>query len=183
MSSRLNKLVDILRTYYYKVLFSNFSSDKGTLIEGQIEVQRNGQICVGKNTVICRWVCFRPWGGKIIIGDNCSINSFCHLSGNGGLIIGNNVRIASNCSFESANHNFSDLNIPIKDQGETRRKTVIEDDCWIGTGSAILCGVTIGHGSVIGAGSVITKDIEPYSVVVGVPGKKIKSRLELTGKL
>lgn len=178
MNLGLTYFVNTLRSFYYKRLFPNFYCGKNTIIEGKIEIQRTGYIQIGANTIICRWVCFRPWGGSIIIGDGCSINSFCHLSGNGGLIIGNNVRIGSNCSFVSANHNFSDVTIPIKDQGESAEKTIIEEDCWIGTGSSILCGVKIGRGSIIGAGSVITKDIEPYSVVVGVPGKIIKNRLD-----
>ncbi|RYE17040.1 MAG: acyltransferase, partial [Sphingobacteriales bacterium] len=55
---------------------------------------------------------------------------------------------------------------------------IIEDDCWIGTNSVVLAGVTVGRGSVIAAGSVVTKDVPPYSVVAGVPAKIIKKRKE-----
>ncbi|MFM6647643.1 MAG: DapH/DapD/GlmU-related protein [Microcystis panniformis] len=64
----------------------------------------------------------------------------------------------------------------IRLQGETKQGIVIEDDVWIGCGCKILDGINIGKSSVIGAGSVLTKDVEPYSVVVGVPGKVIKKR-------
>ena len=86
--------------------------------------------------------------------------------------------LATQCVIVSANHNFSDINEPIAKQGETKEKIVIEDDCWLGAGVKVLAGVTIHKGSVIGAGSVITHDVPPYSVVVGVPGKVIKSRLK-----
>lgn len=114
-----------------------------------------------------------------MIGNNCSINSFCYLSGNGGIEIGNNVRIATQSVIVSANHKFDRTDIPIIEQGETREKIIIEDDCWLGAGVKVLSGVTICKGFVIGAGTVVTKDIPPYSVVVGVPGRVIKNRLEI----
>jgi acetyltransferase-like isoleucine patch superfamily enzyme len=58
---------------------------------------------------------------------------------------------------------------------------VIEDDCWLGTGVKVLDGVTIGQGSVVGAGAVVTKDIPPYSVAVGIPSKVIAQRNNKTG--
>ncbi|GGG07680.1 hypothetical protein GCM10010913_31840 [Paenibacillus aceti] len=117
-----------------------------------------------------------PYGGSIEIGENCSINSFCHINGNGGLKIGNNVRIATNCTLIPANHIFSDPNIPITFQGETREGITIEDDVWLGAGVKVLDGVVIGRGSVIGAGSVVNKSIPPFSIAVGIPAKVIKKR-------
>lgn len=111
-----------------------------------------------------------------MIGNNCTVNSFSHISGNGDVEIGNNVLIATQCVIISANHNFDRLDVPISEQGEEREKIVIEDDCWLGAGVKILAGVTIHKGSVIGAGSVMTHDVPQYSVIVGVPGKVIKSR-------
>ena len=64
----------------------------------------------------------------------------------------------------------------MKEQGVTRTFVKIEDDCWIAANSVILAGVTIGRGSVIAAGSVVTEDVPAYSVVAGVPAKVIKSR-------
>ena len=66
----------------------------------------------------------------------------------------------------------------IRSQQGTKKGIVIEDDVWIGSGCKILDGITIGKGSVIGAGTVCTKDVEPYSVIVGVPGKLLKRRGE-----
>jgi acetyltransferase-like isoleucine patch superfamily enzyme len=64
----------------------------------------------------------------------------------------------------------------IRDQGVEKKEVIIEDDCWIAANSILLAGVTIGKGSVVAAGSVVTENVPPYSVVAGVPAKWIKSR-------
>jgi acetyltransferase-like isoleucine patch superfamily enzyme len=71
---------------------------------------------------------------------------------------------------------FDDPELNIKEQGVKREFVKIEDDCWIAANTVILAGVTIGRGSVVAAGSVVTKDVPPYSIVGGVPAKVIKSR-------
>jgi acetyltransferase-like isoleucine patch superfamily enzyme len=150
---------------------------KGFIYFWTARVYRGGRINIGDNTRIARWCVFREYGGSITIGSNCSINSFCHFSGNGGIRIGDNVLIATQCVLISANHSFDDITKPISSQGETRAPIIIENDCWLGAGVKVLMGVRIGKGSVIGAGSVVTHDVPPYSVVVGVPGRIIKCRV------
>jgi acetyltransferase-like isoleucine patch superfamily enzyme len=71
---------------------------------------------------------------------------------------------------------FDEVDKTIKEQGVKKEFITIEDDCWIAANSVILAGVTIGKGSVVAAGSIVTKDIPPYSVVAGVPARVIKSR-------
>ena len=74
------------------------------------------------------------------------------------------------------NHIYDDPKISIRLQGIRANGIKIEDDVWLGVGSTVLDGVTIGKGSVIGAGAVVTKNIPPYSVAVGVPANVIKER-------
>jgi acetyltransferase-like isoleucine patch superfamily enzyme len=76
----------------------------------------------------------------------------------------------------AANHVFSDPDRPIHSQGLDHAPITIEDDVWIGGRVNVVAGVTVGRGSVIGAGAVVTKDVPPYSVAVGVPARVIKSR-------
>ena len=76
----------------------------------------------------------------------------------------------------NSNHLYQNPNILIRKQGIVYARVVIEDDVWIGTRSIILPGVTIGKGSVIAAGSVVTKDVPPYNLVGGIPAKIIKKR-------
>ena len=93
-----------------------------------------------------------------------------------GVTIGNDVRIAAHCMMVSANHRFADPDMPIRKQGLDFGPITIEDDVWIGSRVNILAGVTVGRGSVIGAGAVVTKDVPPMSVMVGVPARKIGER-------
>lgn len=114
-------------------------------------------------------------GDEISIGDNSGIG--LHARVQGPLEIGNNVMMGPDVIIYTKNHEFKRVDIPMIKQGATNsKKVVIEDDVWIGARVIILPGVTIGYGSVIGAGSVVTKDIEQYAVVGGVPAKKLKLR-------
>ena len=78
------------------------------------------------------------------------------------------------------NHNTANPDVPMREQGMGEVKpVVIEDDVWIGARVCILPGVTVGTGSVLGAYTVVTKDVPPYSVVVGNPGKVVKNRKDI----
>lgn len=165
-----------LRKQWYKRKKVNFG--KNVMLESDIKFYKSGNgISIGDDSKIRQWVVFNPWGGQIEIGKNCSINSFCHISGNGGVYIGDNVLIATQCVIISANHNFERTDVPICKQGNTNERIVIEDDCWLGAGVKVLAGVTIGRGSVIGAGSVVTNNIPPFSIALGVPARVIKNRV------
>ena len=133
-------------------------------------------IKIGKFCYVHPYAMLLCYNGNIELGDFVSINSFCVLYGHGELIIGNNVRIAAGTIIAPVNHVFSDPNKPIRQQGIITKGIIIKDDVWIGANSTILDGVTIGRGSVIGAGSVVTTTIEPYSIAVGVPCKVVKKR-------
>ena len=81
-------------------------------------------------------------------------------------------------SLFAENHNFERTDLTMREQGVTRQEIVVEDDCWLASGSIILAGVTVGRGSIIAAGAVVTKDVPPYSIVGGNPGKIIRLRKE-----
>lgn len=115
-----------------------------------------------------------PWLVKI--GKKSSLNYGTLIDGYGGVLIGEGVRIASYVQINSTDHEFSNPDEFIMNQGYICGRIVIEDDVWIGCHVTINKGVTIGRGSIIGSGSVVTKDIPPYSVAVGVPCHVIKKR-------
>ena len=119
---------------------------------------------------------------NLIIGTNSIWNEGCWINARGGIEIGSNVLIGPHCIIQSQNHVFEDVTKPICLQGYVRKPVKIEDDCWIGARVIILPGVHIGRGSVIGAGSVVTKSIPPYSVAVGSPARVIRSRLDKNNK-
>lgn len=137
-----------------------------------------GYIKIGKNSSVHDYAYIETYGGKIEIGDNSSINHFTIMRGGGGpgIRIGSGVRISPHCSFFAYNHKFSDKNEEIYLQGYTMEGIVIEDDVWIGSGVNILDGVVVSKGSIIGAGSVVTKSIPEYSIAVGSPARVIKKR-------
>lgn len=141
-----------------------------------IETRHGGSITIGKEGEILDGVLLLSYGGNIRIGDYCSINPYTIVYGHGGVTIGNNVLIAGHTMIIPANHIFSDRNTPIGRQGCTTKGIYIEDDVWIGHACSILDGVTIGKGAVIGAGSVVTKDIPPYSIALGNPAQVVKMR-------
>lgn len=117
---------------------------------------------------------------KIIIGNNVSINMDAEISAINSIIIEDGVQIASNVLIVDHYHgriDKTDMEVvePSKRCLYSKGAVRIEENVWIGYGVAILPNVTIGRGSIIGANSVITKSIAPYSVVAGVPGKVIKN--------
>lgn len=135
-----------------------------------------GTIKIGAKTVIREGAILQTYGGKIVIGKNCTINPYCMIQGNGGVEIGDNSLIASHVCMYSANHRFSDPTRPIRSQGETRKGIRVGSDVWIGGGAIILDGVTIGDGAVIAAGAVVNRDIPPGTIVAGVPGRSVGDR-------
>lgn len=110
----------------------------------------------------------------VSIGNNVQINERSRLRN---VIIGNDVMIAPEVYILHSGHNFEDTNVAMRFQGEKfYSKTIIEDDVWIGARTIINAGKKIGHGSIVAAGSVVTKDIEPNSIVGGNPAQLIKKR-------
>ena len=114
----------------------------------------------------------------VSIGEGTSLNTGVLIDAcNGGRIeIGRNVAIGPFCVIRSADHGFSDTAVPILAQAHVPGPISVEDDCWIGSHVTVTRGVRIGHGSVVGANSVVTRDIPPYSIAVGVPARVVRSR-------
>lgn len=151
---------------------------EGLKAEGKIYFSAiSGDISLGKN------VLFGPdvrigvaKGAKLIIGDNVSINQGTFIIALNSIKIGNDSRIGEYCSIRDNDHEFSDLNIPIRLQGFSAKPVEIGKDVWLGRSVTISKGVTIGSKSVVGASSVVTKNIPSCEVWGGVPAKIIRRR-------
>ena len=115
--------------------------------------------------------------GYFEIGDNSYIGPNAVMGAGGPIVIGRHVQIGPNVTVTAEDHVFSDPEKHIDEQGVIHKGIYIEDDCWIGGGAIILDGVRIGHGSVIGAGAVVTRDIPPYSIAFGVPARVVRTRV------
>lgn len=146
-------------------------------MEVYYEDSLGGGIIIGANCWISHGAQILTHGGNIKIGNNCTINPYTIIYGQGGVTIGNNVRIAAHCVVVPSNHIFTSVSIPIYKQGLSKKGIVIKDDVWIGAGVKVLDGVTIGKGCVIGANSVVTRSLDDYGVYVGTPARLIKKRM------
>ena len=131
----------------------------------------------GRNSSVHEYTIIKSKGGDIYIGENTFISSFVNISAVGNIHIGKNVMLANGCRIETGTHGFGNLDHPIKEQPVESRGINIGDDCWLGAGVKVMDNVTVGQGSIVGAGSVVTRDVPPYSIVAGVPARLIKKRM------
>ena len=155
------------------------------IVEDYVEIMalsKQGIVC-GNNVTVGAHAIIKPssyygqnLGEGLFVGDNSNIGRYNYVGCAGFFRIGKNVMIGPRVSFYAENHNFSSTDIPMKNQGVTRTPIIVEDDCWIASGSIILAGVTVVSGSIVAAGSIVDPNVPPYSVVAGVPAKVIRTR-------
>ena len=129
----------------------------------------------GKNVNIESGATF---SSKVTLGDYSGIGINAKIYGT--CYIGKYVMMGTDVTIITRNHRFDRTDIPMMEQGfEEERPVYIGNDVWIGDRALILPGVHIGDGSIIAAGAVVTKDVPPYSIVAGVPARKIRDRFEI----
>ena len=138
----------------------------------------------GDYVTISRGVMIRPssyyggdYGQGLEMGEHSSIGPYGYVGCSGKITIGKNVMFGPKCSLFAQNHNFYDTESSIKSQGVYQKGITIEDDCWIGSNVTVLDGVIIGKGSVIGAGTLVTKNVPAGSIVLDRRDKKILERV------
>lgn len=166
-----------LRGGYFKY---KIEKAKGPLIFGTgVEITGYENIELGNLTCIAKNSSIYAHGGQVVIGNNLGMNmNACIGAADGGcIIIGNDVMIAQNVVIRASDHAFSNPTMPMCKQGHTGGKIVIGNDCWIAANAVITRNVTIGDHSIIAAGAVVTSDVEPYSIVAGVPAKLVRKRV------
>lgn len=121
-------------------------------------------------------VLFDEVGEGLSVGDNSNIGPHAFVGCSGLIRIGANVLMGPAVTLLGENHNFDDLELPIRAQGVSREGITIGDNCWLGAGSVILAGTTVGPGAVVAAGAVVSKDVPPDTIVGGVPARTIRRR-------
>jgi galactoside O-acetyltransferase len=160
--------------------FSRRTAAAGSNLWIEIGVQITGieNISVGRNFRVRRYSSLLAEGGTLHIGDDVSINSnACLGAADGGrIVIGNDVLIAQNVVLRASDHEHRSVAVPINRQGHTGGEIVVEDGVWICANAVITRNVRIGAHSIVGAGSVVVDDVEPYTIVGGVPAKVIGKR-------
>lgn len=117
---------------------------------------------------------------SVRLGDYSGIGRHAYIAA--GVTIGDYVMMAPEVVILTQNHEFADPTVPMARQGARPvQPVVIEDDVWLGQRAMILPGVTVGRGSIVGAGAVVAKSIPPYSIAVGNPARIIRSRMPHCG--
>jgi acetyltransferase-like isoleucine patch superfamily enzyme len=186
------------RKKIYRILFKKIGN--GILFGQNVNISNPKNIIMGNDIIIEDFCSLSAGKNRIEISDNVMISrsSIIDNKGGGHIKIGANSRISFNCSLISASnieigknvliggytyligqghHKFDRTDIPILAQEhESKGGIIIEDDVLIGADVKILDGVRIGKGSVIGAGAVVTKNLPPYSIAVGIPARVINKR-------
>jgi acetyltransferase-like isoleucine patch superfamily enzyme len=161
-----------LLNFFLKILgrvFKTFKR-KRLLAERGLRIAKSAEIVL--TSTLC---CERS--GQIEIGENSLINDLCSITAYGcNIRIGNGVLVGPGTIMHTSSHRFDKTEIPIWKQGSIVRPIVIEDDVWIGANCTVLGGVKIGAHSVIGANSLVNRDIPQYSVAFGVPCKVKRNR-------
>lgn len=148
------------------------SFDTGIIVTG------GKNISIGDDFAMLRNGSLYAHDGEIRIGDRVSMNSnVCVGAADGGrIVIGSDVLIGPNAVLRASDHIFSSKNRPMREQGHTGGEIIVGDDVWLGANIVIVAGVAIGAHSVVAAGAVVTRNVEPWSVVAGVPARVISRR-------
>ena len=134
-------------------------------------------ISLGDGVIVSRSCVLQGKTGPLTIGNRADIGCNCIFSSVSGIEIGQSTLIAGHCYIGGGRYRSDRMEIPMMDQGMySEGPVILGDDVWLGAGVIVLDGVRIGRGSIIGAGSVVTKEIPEYSIAVGVPARVIGAR-------
>lgn len=182
-SPKLKRFLDYLimnqrdaRPRWYVRLFAPLYQHRGrgSKIYGSVRMDTPPyrKFSLGRHSVVESFCCINNAVGDVIIGDHTRIG--IHNTIIGPVSIGSHVNLAQGITVTALNHNFTNKNKRIDEQGITTKQVTIGDDVWIGANAVILPGVTIGRHVVVAAGAVVTKDVPDNCIVGGVPAKVIK---------
>lgn len=158
-------------------LGANVVLSDGVILDGRTDAETG--LKIGDRTIVGHRALVLCKMGTIEIGSNTGIGAYCGLYavGTNALKLGSNCLIGPYCYFGGTRYHFARVDLTMREQGnDLRGGIVIGDDCWFGAGVSVMDGVSIGDGAIIASGAVVTRDVAPYTVVGGVPAKKIKDR-------
>lgn len=155
---------------------------KGSLIRRRtrIDVLPFNDFSLGAQSTIEDFSTINNGVGPVHIGERTRIGLGNVLIGP--VTVGNDVMFAQNIVLSGLNHGYEDIHLPPSQQPVVTKPIIVEDEVWIGANAVVTAGVTIGKHSIVAAGCVVVKDVPPYSIVGGNPGKILKQYNKETGK-
>jgi carbonic anhydrase/acetyltransferase-like protein (isoleucine patch superfamily) len=191
-------LGSVLRGIVYRTILG--AAGKGCFIERNVRWQVPRRVFLGRRVMVGE-SCFldaNSLGSRIVLEDDVWLSRGCYLVagpgleitvgpqsyighrclfyGHGGIQVGRDVLLANDVQLICGNHTFARRDLPIRAQPTEERPIVVEDDVWLGASAIVLGGVTIGQGSVVAAGAVVTHSLPPYSIARGVPAQIVGVR-------
>jgi acetyltransferase-like isoleucine patch superfamily enzyme len=145
----------------------------------RLDVFPYNQFCLGKKSLVEDFSTINNAVGDVVIGDNTIIGLSNVIIGP--VSIGSNVMLAQNVVVSGLNHGYEDVSLPPSVQKVSCKIITIDDDVWIGANVVVTAGVHIGRHSVVGAGSIVTKDIPEFCVAFGNPARVVKRYNQASG--
>lgn len=179
---KLGIVLDYTYTYFVRNEFKKCEGmiRRGLSLVGGRYITIGKRSCIGYNCVLSVWKCYTDRENpEIVIGENVNLGDNCHITAINRIIISNGVLTGRFVTISDNNHGETDLKSmlirPEERQVVSKGEVIIGKNVWIGDKVTILSNVKIGEGAIIGANSVVTKDVPPFSIVAGVPAKVIRS--------
>jgi acetyltransferase-like isoleucine patch superfamily enzyme len=155
----------------FRRIGENVVFEPGVLVFHPENIELGSHIYIGHYSILKGY-----YNNQMVIGDGTWIGQGCFFHSAGGLTIGKNVGIGPGVKILTSSHSLEEHDLPILRSPIRFASVLVRDNCDIGTGSIILPGVQIGQGVQVGAGSVVTDNIEDYAIVAGVPARLIRYR-------
>lgn len=177
------RFIELKNQLYTRLVRPSFGAmGKGCVIQSRMRCTNPKDIHLGDRVFIGAdaWIdCFRGYAGasfnpRLEIGNDTTIGYHSHIMVVGHLRIGKHVLIADKVYISDNAHSFEDVHLPVAAQPLQHRPVEIEDEAWLGENVCVLPGVRIGRHAVVGANSVVNRDVPAFSVVAGVPARVIR---------
>jgi len=175
LAGKLHTIFSVIKYWPFIKIGRHCRIENGLKIRQFLWRENKLQIFLNGHNTICHHTDIQG-SGIVIFGERSYCGAFCVIGANELVSIGADVMIAQAVTIRDTDHAAFRIDVSMSKQGIVTKPVVIEDDVWIGHGASILKGVRVGRGSIIGAGSVVTRDVPPYSIVGGVPARIIRAR-------
>jgi acetyltransferase-like isoleucine patch superfamily enzyme len=180
LSTRLHRWASATRVWRARAAGARIAADVAIApacdLRLGFENSRRGRLEIGAGCELEPGVVLRPHGGSIRLGANVHLGPGVVIYGHGGVEIGNDCLVAMHARILSSEHTLPPLGTLIRSQPDILKPTRLGRDVWLGAGVTVLGGVTIADGCVIGAGAVVTGDLPPGAIAVGVPARIVGHR-------